>query len=301
MKITIDRKRCMGAAVCTDVCENVFTLDSEGKSQLREAYQGENPYAGAVPNDLTCVKQAANYCPANAITIEDPDSSQGERHGTPSWRRRFWIGSAIVAVAISIVQCVLYWNNLIGLRSLLSTPLIILAGIGLGYLMQHLHEHLSEETLVRERRVISILLGTLLLGFLLWTSLFTVLSLFTLPRWWEPYLLMIIIPPSYVVGGVFGYWLSTRVHVNRAAYILLGMFLGFLITVLTSSLIVRYGGSSVLFLEHWGFRMLILVGGPVGGGFFGDWIGKWRNYALPGSLTYEPTATAAKPLRETTE
>lgn len=294
MKVTIDQESCMGAAVCTDVCEKVFTLDEHGKSQIRDQYRRGTPYEGDVPNDLACVKQAANYCPANAISIEYSDNSQGKKEGDSSWRRRFWIGSAVVAVAISIVQYVLYWQDLIDVKTLLSTPLIIIGGIGLGYLMQYLHEHLSEETLVRERRILAIILGTLLLGFLIWISVFIFLSLFELPRWWEPYGLLITIPSSYVSGGLIGYWLSKRVHVNRASYILMGMFLGFFGTLLTSNLVLRYGETSITFLNHWSIRILTLVGPPIGGGILGDWIGKLRNYYLPGQLTYEPKTKSSR-------
>ncbi len=146
-------------------------------------------------------------------------TSQVGRNGKPSWWRRFWIGSAIVAVAISIVQYILYWKGLIGVRSLLSTPLIILGGIGLGYIVEHVkHEVISEETLLTVSKIVyTVGLGTCVFGFLTWifvalsVQFFTeTLHLFTRPRWWDQYGMLLAMPPSYAFGTYLGYRLGKR-------------------------------------------------------------------------------------------
>lgn len=301
MKITIDRKRCMGAAVCTDVCENVFTLDSEGTSQLRETYQGETPYEGTVPNDLPCVKEAANYCPANAISIEPSADPRDGKKGRPRWWRRFWVQAAIFAVLFAVGDYIAYHFHLIDLHQLLRTPFYLLGALGLWYLVRYIHTKvLAEQTLRTSRRIACVLMGTFFLGFLLWMPVSVTLGFFgeyVIPgssSWWIGGSgFLVTIGVSYVLGTGLGYGLSTWFHVNRAMYILAGMFFAYLavfypITYLfshTSELRPAWGDQRVI---------LLFLGVSILGGFLGDWIGKWRGYRLPGSLEWEPRTEAPK-------
>jgi len=61
VKITIDRDKCVGAAVCVAIAPEVFELDDEDKSKVIDA-------EGAPIEDI---KEAADRCPTGAITVEE--------------------------------------------------------------------------------------------------------------------------------------------------------------------------------------------------------------------------------------
>jgi ferredoxin len=61
MKARVDRDVCVGSAVCTAIAPEVFELDNKGLSHV------VNPDAG----DEDLLREAAESCPAQAITLED--------------------------------------------------------------------------------------------------------------------------------------------------------------------------------------------------------------------------------------
>lgn len=283
MKVKIENKRCIGAAVCTEVCGFVFQLGEDGKSQLSDRYQGSTPVEGEVPDEIECVQTAKKYCPAGAITVE-----KNEEDWKPDWWQRFWVKSAIIALIFAVTDYIAYHFHFIDMQQLLRTPLYILGGIGIYYMVNHIiTEVLPAEKLLKMRRIACILMGTFFLGFLIWIALIMFLPPFTVPVWW--YGLLATLLPSYGIGALLGYGLSKIVHVNRAAYILMGMFGGFFGMAFAAFILMQFPS-----LEHRGIRLLILVGFPILGGFLGDWIGKRRNYYLPGSLVYKPKAKTSK-------
>lgn len=71
MKVTIDKETCIGAAVCVGLCNEVFELGDEGKSNITETYRGKIVYEGEVPEDVECVYEAEENCPVQAITVEE--------------------------------------------------------------------------------------------------------------------------------------------------------------------------------------------------------------------------------------
>lgn len=66
VRIRIDRERCVGAAMCVAVAPKVFEVDSEGKATVLVEDE----------QDAQRVMQAAEECPAQAVILEDPDTSQ---------------------------------------------------------------------------------------------------------------------------------------------------------------------------------------------------------------------------------
>jgi ferredoxin len=60
-KISIDRNKCVGAGACAAIAPEVFQLDDEDKSVVID------PEGAAIED----VKEAAERCPAGAITVEE--------------------------------------------------------------------------------------------------------------------------------------------------------------------------------------------------------------------------------------
>ena len=61
MRIIVDRDECTGCGNCVDIAPDVFELDDEGISTVT------NP-EGA---DLETIREAADSCPLDCITIEE--------------------------------------------------------------------------------------------------------------------------------------------------------------------------------------------------------------------------------------
>jgi ferredoxin len=72
MKVTIDREACIMCGSCENICDKVFHLPQNEKSTIVERFRtvGKSE-EGQIPADLeSCAKEAADACPASAITVE---------------------------------------------------------------------------------------------------------------------------------------------------------------------------------------------------------------------------------------
>ena len=69
-EIEVDQSTCIGCGTCQAVCSNVFELNDENKSQIVDEYRTDESNKGAVTEDISCVKDAEDRCPVNAITVE---------------------------------------------------------------------------------------------------------------------------------------------------------------------------------------------------------------------------------------
>lgn len=61
-KIQVDQDKCIGCGLCASTCPEVFELDENGKSIVKDADACEN--AG-------CCQAALDDCPAGAINWKD--------------------------------------------------------------------------------------------------------------------------------------------------------------------------------------------------------------------------------------
>ncbi len=61
MKAVVDQELCIGCGACEQLCPQVFKLGDDGKSHV---IAQECDSAG-------CCEEAADSCPAGAISIED--------------------------------------------------------------------------------------------------------------------------------------------------------------------------------------------------------------------------------------
>ena len=61
MKINVDKEKCIGCGACVAACPDVFEMDDDGKSKVKENA------------DLSkCdVNSAINVCPVGAISVEE--------------------------------------------------------------------------------------------------------------------------------------------------------------------------------------------------------------------------------------
>ncbi|PON17358.1 ferredoxin [Candidatus Entotheonella serta] len=66
LKITVDYNKCVGNAMCEQYAPNVFGLNDERQSYVKDA-AGDSEEA---------VLEAAENCPVTAITVEDADSGE---------------------------------------------------------------------------------------------------------------------------------------------------------------------------------------------------------------------------------
>jgi len=74
-RVTVDRSSCIACGAAPAVCPEVFELGSDnGKSRVIEKYSigtDSSISVGEVPEELyTCVKNAAEVCPVDAIKVE---------------------------------------------------------------------------------------------------------------------------------------------------------------------------------------------------------------------------------------
>lgn len=73
-KCTIVREDCTSCGTCWDLCPEFFEQStSDSLSQIVEGYRrNENLGEGDIPPDIEgCIKDAADSCPVQIITIEE--------------------------------------------------------------------------------------------------------------------------------------------------------------------------------------------------------------------------------------
>ena len=54
--VKVDKEKCLGCGACVNVCSKGFEIGSDGKAEVKDA-------------KAECVKEAADACPVNAISI----------------------------------------------------------------------------------------------------------------------------------------------------------------------------------------------------------------------------------------
>jgi ferredoxin len=52
----VNKEKCVGCGLCTNICSEVFALDKDGKAFVK------------AQKDLPCVKEAIESCPVEAIS-----------------------------------------------------------------------------------------------------------------------------------------------------------------------------------------------------------------------------------------
>ncbi|WP_290596215.1 MULTISPECIES: ferredoxin [unclassified Archaeoglobus] len=60
MRVKVDRYLCVGCGTCEEICPEVFKLGDDGVSKV----------IGSC-DDVDCCEEAADNCPAGAISIEE--------------------------------------------------------------------------------------------------------------------------------------------------------------------------------------------------------------------------------------
>jgi ferredoxin len=73
MKVTIERDACVSCGMCWDTCPQFFEQNPDDSfSQVIEEFRTGGPGMGKpVPEDETCVREAADSCPVTIIKIEE--------------------------------------------------------------------------------------------------------------------------------------------------------------------------------------------------------------------------------------
>lgn len=69
LEVHIDRDACIGSGNCAFWAPSTFDLDDEGKSIVIDP----------TGDDDDAIRNAADGCPTNAITIEDPNAQGDSR------------------------------------------------------------------------------------------------------------------------------------------------------------------------------------------------------------------------------
>ena len=62
MKVQVDKDLCIGCGLCTSLCGNVFSIDSDGKASVISEIDSSSEES---------VNDACGSCPVNAIHKED--------------------------------------------------------------------------------------------------------------------------------------------------------------------------------------------------------------------------------------
>jgi len=76
MKVTIDRNECTSCGTCWETCPAFFEENPEDHfSQVIEKFRSAGTIAeGTAPSDLeACVRDAADLCPVQIITVVEPE------------------------------------------------------------------------------------------------------------------------------------------------------------------------------------------------------------------------------------
>jgi len=94
---------------------------------------------------------------------------------------------------------------------------------------------------------------------------------------------LLVIDVSYYIR------IKPSTKVNRATYIMLGIFGTFLVTLFGGGFIIQAIDSPSIptYLGPWLSFIVLMIASPIAGAFIGDQIGKRRNYRLPLSLGEE--------------
>ncbi|MFA4875798.1 MAG: ferredoxin [Methanoregula sp.] len=74
MKVRIDRLTCVSCGSCWDACPGFFEQNPDDSfSQVREKFRLNGEIGSGVPSDevIPCVRDAADLCPMQIISIED--------------------------------------------------------------------------------------------------------------------------------------------------------------------------------------------------------------------------------------
>ncbi|MFH0937531.1 MAG: ferredoxin [Candidatus Daviesbacteria bacterium] len=59
LQVSVDQPKCIGCGACSIIAPKTFELDGQGKSKVKE-----KPW-----DDVETIKQAAQGCPVEAITV----------------------------------------------------------------------------------------------------------------------------------------------------------------------------------------------------------------------------------------
>ena len=62
MKIEVNKDICIGCGLCTNIAQNVFSMNDEGRAQEIDGEIAEK--------DQSLVEEAANSCPVSAIILK---------------------------------------------------------------------------------------------------------------------------------------------------------------------------------------------------------------------------------------
>ena len=70
MKIIFKKTECIGCGSCVSVCENLFEMDEDGKSHLKNSKIDKNTEQEELElKDIDCAKEAIEVCPVKCICI----------------------------------------------------------------------------------------------------------------------------------------------------------------------------------------------------------------------------------------
>ena len=61
MKVEVNKDICIGCGLCTNIAQNVFSMNDEGRAQEIDGEIAEK--------DQSLVEEAANRCPVSAINL----------------------------------------------------------------------------------------------------------------------------------------------------------------------------------------------------------------------------------------
>lgn len=62
MTVKVNKELCIGCGTCISLCEEVFELNEEGKSQVKDGAD--------LAKNADCIKQAVDSCPVQAISAQ---------------------------------------------------------------------------------------------------------------------------------------------------------------------------------------------------------------------------------------
>jgi len=106
------------------------------------------------------------------VLLEFPCENIQQRGMKPAWWRRFWIGTAIMALTISTIWATAFFLGYVDLRELYRGLFAILAATGIAYMLQHIsRDVLSKKARLTMSRIAFLLFGTFIVGFFLWIAL----------------------------------------------------------------------------------------------------------------------------------